>query len=133
MVADLALPVDVGVVVAGSEVAEPGFGAGEQVEDDHQDGAGHGGDGFALAAAAGQAAVALAGEGVSPAGGGGDLAEDAVEVRVALAGLPGLTGGGFLAGLAGLRAAFRPGHQRAGGAEHGHVQADPGDDRLGGR
>lgn len=31
MVADLALPVDVGVVVARSEVAEPGFGIGEQV------------------------------------------------------------------------------------------------------
>ena len=72
VVADLALPVDVGVVVAGSQVAEPGFGVGEQVEDDDQDGAGDGGDGFALAAAAGQEAVALAGEGAGPVGGGGD-------------------------------------------------------------
>ena len=62
MVTDLALPVDVGVVVAGSQVAEPGFGVGEQMEDDDQDGAGHGHQGFALAAAAGQAAVALAEE-----------------------------------------------------------------------
>ena len=115
MVADLALPVDVGVVVAGSEVVEPGFGVGEQVEDDDQDGAGHGDHGFALAAAAGQAAVALAEEGVGPAGGGGDLAEDAVEVGVALAGL---AGAGLRAGLAGLRAAFRPRTPGAGGAEH---------------
>ena len=100
VVADLALPVDVGVVVAGSEVAEPGFGVGEQVEDDDQDGAGDGGDGVALAVAAGQAAVAFAGEGAGPAGGGGDLAEDAVEVGVALAGL---RAGGLRAGLAGLR------------------------------
>ena len=114
VVADLALPVDVGVVVAGSEVAEPGFGVGQQVEDDDQDGAGDGDYGFALAAAAGQAAVALAGEGTGPAGGGGDLAQDAVEVRVALAGL---AGAGLGPGLAGLRAAFRPGHQPAGGAE----------------
>jgi len=39
-------------------------------------------------------------------GPGGDLAEDAVEVRVALAGL---AGAGLGPGLAGLRAAFRPG------------------------
>jgi hypothetical protein len=65
-----------------SEVAEPGFGVGKQVEDDDRDGAGKGDEGFALAAAAGQAAVALAEERAGPGGGGGDLAEDALEVRV---------------------------------------------------
>jgi hypothetical protein len=97
VVADLALSVDVGVVVAGSEVVEPGFGVGEQVEDDDQDGAGDSDDGFAFAAAPGQPPVAFAEEGVGPAGGGGDLAEDAVEVGVALAGL---AGGGLRPGLA---------------------------------
>jgi hypothetical protein len=33
-------------VVAGAEVMEPGFGVGEQVEDDDQDGASHGGVGL---------------------------------------------------------------------------------------
>ena len=50
---DLAFGADAFGVVAGSEVAEPGFGVGKQVEDDDRDGAGKGDEGFALAAAAG--------------------------------------------------------------------------------
>lgn len=65
---DLAFPADAVVVEVRSEVTEPGFGIGEQVEDDDQHGADDRGHGFALAAAAGQAAVALAEEGVGPAG-----------------------------------------------------------------
>lgn len=42
------------------------------MEDGDQDGAGDGGQGLALAAFPGQAAVALAEEGVGPGGGGGD-------------------------------------------------------------
>ena len=79
VVADLAVAADAVVVVAGSEVAEPGGGVGEQVVDDDQDGAGDGGQGLAFAPAPGQAAVTLAEEGVGAGGGGGDLAEDAVE------------------------------------------------------
>ena len=130
VVADLAFAADAGVVVVRAEVVEPGCGVGEQVEDDDEDGAGDGGQGLAFPARAGEAAVALAEEGVGAGGGGGDLAEDAVELGVALARA---AGGGLLAGLAGLRAAFRPGHQPAGGAEDGHVQADLGDDRPGRR
>src|SRR5579875_3111435 len=105
VVADLAIPADVVVVMTGSEVAEASAAVGEQVEDDDQDGAGDGGQGLALAAAFDQAAVAGAEEGIGPGGGGGDLAEDAVEPGVSLASL---AGGGLLPGLAGLRAAFRP-------------------------
>jgi hypothetical protein len=68
VVGDLAVPADAVVVEVGSEVSEPGFGVGEQVEDDDQRRTGDGGHGFALAAAAAQAAVALAEKGVGPAG-----------------------------------------------------------------
>ena len=50
---DLAFGADAVVVEVWSEVAEPGFGVGKQVEDDDRDGAGKGDEGFALAAAAG--------------------------------------------------------------------------------
>src|SRR5579859_3916770 len=128
VVVNLALAADAVVVVAGSEVVEPGGGVGEQVEDDHEDGAGDGGQGLALPASSGEAAVALAEEGIGAGGGGGDLAEDAVEPGVALARAAGRA---LLSGLAGLRAAFGPGDQPAGRAEDRHVQADLGDDGLG--
>ena len=40
--ADLAVAVGFAVVPAGAEVGEPGFGVGEQVPDDDEDGAGDG-------------------------------------------------------------------------------------------
>src|SRR4029077_913755 len=63
VVAELAVGVGAGLVVAGAEVGEPGGGVGEQVPDDDQDGAGHGDLGLGLAAPAGDPAVALAEEG----------------------------------------------------------------------
>ena len=50
---DLAFGADAVVVEVWSEVAEPGFRVGKQVEDGDRDGAGKGDEGFALAAAAG--------------------------------------------------------------------------------
>ena len=61
-VAGLAVAVDAAGVVVGAEVVEAGGGVGEQVPDDHQDRAGHGDQGLALADAPDQAAVALAEE-----------------------------------------------------------------------
>src|SRR5215475_4867751 len=116
-------------VIAGAEFAEAGGAAGEQVPDDDQDGAGDGDQGFELAAAAGDPPVALAGEGAGAGGRGGGLAEDGLEVGVAFAGLPGPV---LRPGLDGARAQLGPRHQVAGGGEAGHVQADLGDDALGG-
>src|SRR6266704_990250 len=59
--------VDAAGVVAGAQVVVAGGGVGEQVPDDHQDGAGDGDQGLALAAALDQAPVALPEEGVAPA------------------------------------------------------------------
>ena len=59
-VAGRAVAVDAAGVVVGAEVVEAGGGIGQQVPDDHQDGAGHGDQGLALADAPDQAAVALA-------------------------------------------------------------------------
>ena len=76
-------------VIAGTEVAVTGGGVGEQVPDDDQDGAGDGDQGLELAAAADDAPVAFAEEGVGPDGRGGGFTKDALEVRVAFAGLAG--------------------------------------------
>ena len=86
VVALLAVGVDAGVVEVGAEVVEAGVGVGEQVPDDDQDGAADRDDGLLLAAAAGDASVAFAEEGVGPAGGDGGLAEDRGQVAVAVAG-----------------------------------------------
>src|SRR6266511_302050 len=86
VVAGLAGRVDAAGVVAGAQVVVAGGGVGEQVPDDHQDGAGDGDQGLALAAALDQAPVALPEEGVGLGGRGGDLAEDPFQVGVALAG-----------------------------------------------
>ena len=76
-----------------------------------------------------EAPVALAEEGVGLRGGSGGLAEDALEVGVALAGLAGAASG---AGLDRARRELRPRDEVAGGRELGHVEADLGDDDLGG-
>src|SRR2546421_8831325 len=89
VVTELTVDVGTGLVVARAEVGVPGGGGGEQVPDDHQDGAGHGDLGFGLAAAAGDAVVALAEEGGGAGGAGGGLAEAAAQVAIALALLPG--------------------------------------------
>jgi len=60
VVAEFAVGVGAGLVVAGAEVGVPGGRVGEQVPDDDQDGAGDGDLGLGLAAAAGDPAVALA-------------------------------------------------------------------------
>jgi hypothetical protein len=59
-VAGLAVAVDAAGVVVGAQVMEASGGVGQQVPDDHQDGAGDGDQGLALADAPDQAAVALA-------------------------------------------------------------------------
>ena len=58
VVAELAVRVGAGLVVAVAEVGVAGFGVFEQVPDDDQDGAGDGDLGFGLAAAAGDAGAA---------------------------------------------------------------------------
>ena len=73
-------------------------GSDEQVPDDDQDGAADGDDGSFLAAAAGDPPVALAEEGVGPAGADGGLAQDPGQVGVAVPGgaVALLLAGGFL-------------------------------------
>src|SRR5262249_9446436 len=75
-----AFGVDAGVVEVRAEVVEAGVGVAQQVPDDDEDGAADGDDGFLLAAAAGDAPVAFAEEGVGLAGGHGDLAENPGQV-----------------------------------------------------
>src|SRR5215213_831355 len=83
-VAGLAGGVDAAGVVVGAQVVEAGGGVGEQVPDDHQDGAGDGDQRLELADAFDEAAVALAEEGVGLGGGGGGLPECAFEVGLPL-------------------------------------------------
>src|SRR5262249_39150174 len=97
--------------------------------DDDEQGAGDGDEGLELAAALDQAAVAFAEEGAGLAGGGRGVAEDAFEVGVAFGDPAGL---GAVAGLDGARAEPGPGDQVGGGGEAGHVEADLGDDDVGG-
>jgi hypothetical protein len=82
VVASFGEGVDVSVVVVGAEFVEAGVGVGEQVPDDHQQGPADRDDGLLPAAAAGDAAVAGAEEGVGPARHDRGLAEDAGEVAV---------------------------------------------------
>ena len=56
VVAELAVDIGAGLVVAVAEVGVPGGGIGQQVPDDDQDGAGDGDLGLGLAAAAGESA-----------------------------------------------------------------------------
>src|ERR1700731_619133 len=98
VVAELAVEVGAGLVVAGAEVGEPGGRVGEQVPDDDQDGAGDGDLGFGFAAAAEDPVVPLAEEGLGAGGAVGGLAEDAAQPSVALAFSPGPGAGSGLAG-----------------------------------
>src|SRR5512142_2921408 len=107
VVAGLAVLVDPAGAVAGAEVVVAGGGVGEQVPDDDQGGAGDGDQGLELAAALDDPPVAFAGEGVGFAGRGGGLAEDPLQVGVAVAGPPGPGAG---TGLVGPRADLGPGH-----------------------
>src|SRR5215831_4720385 len=128
VVAEFAVDIGAGLVVAVAEVGVPGGGVGEQVPDDDQDGAGDGDLGFGLAAAAGDPGVAFAEEGGGAGGADGGLAEGPAQPGVALAFLP---GPGTGPGLAGGWAQPGPGHQVGGGGEPGHVQARFGDDGPG--
>jgi hypothetical protein len=73
----------VGVIV-GAELAESGGPAGQQVPDDHQDGAGDRNQGPELAAAPDDPPVPFAKEGIGPGGRGGGLAEDGFETSDAI-------------------------------------------------
>ena len=84
-----AVLVDALGVEVGAEVVVAGGGVGEEVPDDDEDRAGDRDEGFELAAAFDESAVALAEERVGLGGGGGGLAEGALEVGVALPGLAG--------------------------------------------
>src|SRR6266704_2373225 len=121
--------VDAAGVVAGAQVVVAGGGVGEQVPDDHQDGAGDGDQGLALAAALDQTPVALAEEGVGLGGSRGGLTQHALEVGVALAGL---AGAGLGAGLEGPWAQPGPRHQLPRSGEDTHVQPELGEEDLGG-
>src|SRR6266568_5385360 len=85
VVAGLFVFVGAAGVVAGAEFMEGGGRVGEQVPDDHQDGAGDRDQGLELAAAPDDPPVAFAEEGVGLRRGGGGLTEDAFEIGVALA------------------------------------------------
>ena len=84
MSADLAVAVGFAFVPVGAEVGEPGFGAGEQVPDDDQDGAGHCAFGPVPAQALAEAAKPFAEEGLGAGGAVGGLGAVALEVGVAL-------------------------------------------------
>ena len=80
----LAVPVAVGLVEVGTQIAVAGLGVGQQVPHDGQDRVANRDKGALLATAFGDAAVALAEEGVAAPGGDGDLAEGGGKPRVAL-------------------------------------------------
>ncbi|MFF4625529.1 hypothetical protein [Nonomuraea jabiensis] len=86
VVAFLALGADAGVVEVGAQVDEASVGVGQQVPDDGEDGAADGDDGSLLAAAAGDAAVAFAEEGVGLARRDCCFAQNPGQIRVAVAG-----------------------------------------------
>jgi hypothetical protein len=104
VVAELAVDIGAGLVVALAEVGVPGGGVGEQVPDDDQEGAGDGDLGLGFAAAAGDPGVALAGEGGGAGGADSGLAEGPAQPGVALALFP--LGCGVRTG--GLRGTARP-------------------------
>src|SRR5580704_6050741 len=83
--ADLAVAVGFAVVPVGAEVGEPGFGVGEQVPDDDEDGAGDGAFGPVPAEALAEAAEPFAEEGAGAGGAVGGLGVVALEVGVTLA------------------------------------------------
>ena len=112
--ADLAVAVGFAFVPVGAEVGEPGFGAGEQVPDDDQDGAGDGAFGPVAAEALAEAAESFAEEGFGAGGAVGGLGAVALEVGVALPLLRFAVAGAGLAGDGGERRPRRPGGRRWG-------------------
>jgi hypothetical protein len=104
----LAVGVDGGDVVVGAEIVVARSAVGKKVPDDDQQGAGDGDQGLELAAAPDQSPVAFAEEGAGFAGRRGGIAEDALQVRVALGRAAGL---GPVPGLDGARAEPGPGDQ----------------------
>jgi len=125
--AHLSLGGDAVGVVVGTEVEESGGGVRKQLPDDPQDGAGDRDEGFEPAAAFDDAPVAFVEEGVGLGGRDSGLAECALEVGVALAGL---AAAAYRPGLDGARAEFGPRDQVLGGGEAAHVQPDFGQDVL---
>src|ERR1700728_5100015 len=107
VVAQLAVDIGAGLVIAVAEVGVPGGGVGQQVPDDDQNGAGHGDLGLGLAAAAGDPGVALAEEGGSAGGADGGLAKGSAQPGVALALLRGAGAGSGVAGPPGQRSGER--------------------------
>src|ERR1700748_1121070 len=94
--ADLLVPVDPAGVPVRAEVVVAGGRVGQQVPDDDHDGAGDGGLGDGLAAAAGDAGVPLAEEGGGAGGADGGLPGGGAGVAVALLRLfPALPGVGL--------------------------------------
>src|SRR5215469_13169528 len=89
VVAELVAGIGAGLVVAVAEVGVAGGGVGEQVPDDHQDGAGNGDLSLGFAAAAGDPGVPLAEEGGGAGGADSGLAEGSAQPGVALSFLPG--------------------------------------------
>src|SRR6516165_2253121 len=94
----LAVGVDGVEVAVVAEVFESCGAVGQQVPDDDEQGAGDGDQGLELAAAPGQPPVSLAGAGGGLRGGRGRVAQDALEVGVALGGLAGPLAGAGLDG-----------------------------------
>src|SRR5690242_11487833 len=87
-VVDLPGGVDPAVVEVGAEVLETGAGVGQQIPDDHENGAGDGDQGLAFAAPFDHPAVAFGQERAVAAGRRGcGHAECALEVGIAFAGL----------------------------------------------
>src|SRR6266704_4235389 len=131
-VAGLAAAVGVPGVPVRAEVAVAGGGVVQEMPDDDEDGPAYGAAGFLAAASAGaggDAAEALAEEGVRVRGGAGGQDGDALGVGVAAALLPpALAGPGLPRG----RGEPGPGHQRLRGREGAHVQAYLGDQGSGG-
>jgi hypothetical protein len=82
----LAFGVDLLVVEVGPEVVVARLRVGQQMPDDYEDGAADGDDRLLAAAAAGDAPIAFAEEGVGPAGGDRSLTDDLGQVAVAVPG-----------------------------------------------
>src|SRR6266511_3119807 len=121
--------VDLGRVEVGAEISVVGLRVGEQVPDDGEHRVAHRDDRAFLAAASGQAPVALAKEGVGACQRGDDLAEGCGQPGVAPPGGAAFLGAG---GLVVDGGELRPGDQVRGGGKAAHLDADLGDQLLGG-
>jgi hypothetical protein len=84
------VPIAVGLVEVGTQIAVAGFGVGQQVPHDGQDRVADRDQGALLATAFGDAAVAFAEEGAGAPGRDGDLAQGGGQPRVTPAGGRGL-------------------------------------------